>query len=215
MRWHLAAAVLGSFFACAALVPACSSGSSAPSGAASASAGKPGAPPPPAAPAAPAEVAPTAIAAASASAAQFREDDFSETDRSRDPFRSFAKVFAEESKGKVASQRDVVLKDYAIDELKLVAIVLRSDPPRAMLVDPNRVGWVVVRGQFVGRSEVVHAGGPGGVDYELNWRVDRIRDGDLVLVRDDPAHSDVPQVTRVIPLHTEAEQRVFMPTMAP
>jgi type IV pilus assembly protein PilP len=49
---------------------------------------------------------------------------------------------------------------------------------------------------------VVHAGGPGGVDYELNWRVDRIREGDLVLVREDPAHADVPPATRVIALRT-------------
>ena len=37
---------------------------------------------------------------------------------------------------------------------------------------------MVTKGQFIGRPEVVHAGGPGGVDYELNWRVDRIREGD-------------------------------------
>jgi type IV pilus assembly protein PilP len=212
MRWHPASAVLGGFFACAAIVQACSGGKPAPAPAGSASA-----PVAVAAPAArgPAAAPVTPTASASASAVQFREEDFSETERSRDPFRSFARLFADEAKGKVASQRDVVLKNYAIDELKLVAIITRADPPRAMLIDPNGVGWVVVKGQFVGRSEVVHTGGPGGVDYELNWLVDRVRDGDIVLVRDDPAHSDVPQVTRVIPLHTEAEQRLFMPTMAP
>jgi type IV pilus assembly protein PilP len=213
MKWHAAAPVLGGFFACAAIVQACSGSKPAPAPAGSASAAATVAMPAALAPAAAAPVTPTA--SASASGAQFREEDFAETERSRDPFRSFAKLFADEAKGKVVSQREVVLKNYAIDELKLVAIITRADPPRAMLIDPNNVGWVVIKGQFVGRSEVVHTGGPGGVDYELNWRVDRIRDGDIVLVRDDPAHSDVPQVTRVIPLHTEAEQRLFMPTMAP
>ena len=70
-------------------------------------------------------------------------------------------------------------------------------------MDPTGRGWIVIKGQFLGRPEIVHAGGQGGVDYELNWRVDRIRDGDIVLVREDPAHSDVQAATRVIPLRTE------------
>ena len=94
----------------------------------------------------------------------------------------------------------MLLDRYAIDELKLIGLVTRTDTPRAMLVDPSGKGWVVTKGQFIGRAEVVHAGGPGGVDYELNWRVDRIREGDLVLVREDPAHTDVPPATRVIAL---------------
>jgi type IV pilus assembly protein PilP len=212
MKSGFAAIVVGSVFACGALAQACSGGSSAPAPSGAAKAGGPG-PTPAAAPAARASASASATASASASATGFREDDFSETERSRDPFRSFAKMFAEESKGKVQSQREVVLKNYAVDELKLVAIVTKADPPRAMLVDPNKVGWVITKGQFIGRSEVVHAGGPGGVDYELNWRVDRIRDGDIVLVRDDPAHSEVQPVTRVIPLHTEAEQRLYSPTL--
>jgi type IV pilus assembly protein PilP len=148
-----------------------------------------------------------AIPAASSSASlpnpQFREEDFVETDRSRDPFRSFARAFAEQSKGRVKSQRHVLLDRYALEELKLIGLVTRTDVPRAMLVDPTGRGWVVVKGQFIGRAEVVHSGGPGGMDYELNWRVDRIRDTDIVLVREDPAHSDVPAATRVIALKTD------------
>ena len=101
---------------------------------------------------------------------EFHEDDFSETERSRDPFRSFAKLFSEQGKTRVKSQRQVLLDRYAIDELKLIGLVTRTDTPRAMLVDPTGRGWVVIKGQFFGRAEVVHAGGPGGVDYELNWR---------------------------------------------
>ncbi len=154
---------------------------------------------------------PAAVVAAPTSSvplpkADFREEDFSETDHGRDPFRSFAKLFSDQGKTRVKSQRLVLLDHFAIDDLKLIGLVTRTDTPRAMLVDPSGRGWVVTKGQFIGRAELVHAGGPGGVDYELNWRVDRIREGDLVLVREDPAHSDVPPATRVIALRAvEAE----------
>jgi type IV pilus assembly protein PilP len=133
---------------------------------------------------------------------EFREDDFAETDHSRDPFRSYAKLFSEQGKTRVRSQRQVVLDRYAVDDLKLIGLVTNTDTPRAMLVDPTGRGWVVTKGQFICRPEVVHASGPGGVDYELNWKIDRIREGDLVLVREDPAHTDVPAATRVITLRT-------------
>jgi type IV pilus assembly protein PilP len=153
-----------------------------------------------------------ALAMPSASVAlpkvDFREEDFSETDRSRDPFRSFAKLFAEQGKMRVKSQRQVLLDHYAVDDLKLIGLVTNTDTPRAMLVDPTGKGWVVTKGQFICRPEIVHASGPGGVDYELNWKIERIREGDLVLVREDPAHSDVPAATRVISLRTpEGETR--------
>jgi type IV pilus assembly protein PilP len=143
------------------------------------------------------------IASAPIPKMEFHEDDFAETERSRDPFRSFAKLFSEQGKTRVKSQRQVLLDHYAIDDLKLIGLVTRTETPRAMLVDPTGKGWVVIKGQFIGRPEVVHAGGPGGVDYELNWRVDRVREGDLVLVREDPAHSEIPAATRVIALRTE------------
>jgi type IV pilus assembly protein PilP len=169
------------------------------------------APPPPAA----TDVAPTAAApAGDAGVAQtdappgppkveFQETDFTETERSRDPFRNYATLFLEEMKGKVRSQREVILDQYAIDELKLVGIVTRIQPAKAMLVDPTGKGHVVIRGQFVGRAEIVQHGGPSGADYEINWRVDRIRDGDIVLVREDPENPDIPSATKVIPLHPE------------
>jgi type IV pilus assembly protein PilP len=133
---------------------------------------------------------------------EFQEADFNETDRSRDPFRSFSKAFIEDEKSRIQSQRDVVLDQYAIDELRLVGIVTRIAPPRAMLVDPTGRGHVVRRGQFVGRAEIVQ-GGSSGTDYEINWRVERIRESDIVLVREDPKNPDVPSATRVIPLRPE------------
>ena len=55
-------------------------------------------------------------------------------------------------------------------------------------------------------EEKTLTGGQNGADYQLNWRIDRIRDGDIVLVREDTANPSVPPATRVIPLHTESEK---------
>jgi type IV pilus assembly protein PilP len=156
-----------------------------------------------AAPSAPAKAAPDAKAAAQGRK-EFPEAEFTETERSRDPFRSFSHKFVEEAKGTVRSQREVVLAEFAVDDLKLVGIVTRIDPARAMLVDPSGKGHVVHRGDFVGRADVVQLGGQSGSTYQLNWRLDRIRDGDVVLVREDPNNPDVPAATKVIPLRPEA-----------
>ena len=158
----------------------------------------------------------TANAAASGSAAagaadpltpppkvDVQETEFMESERSRDPFRSFARSFGQETKTKVHSQREVILSQYALDELKLIGIVTRAEPAKAMLVDPTGKGFVIQRGQFVGRADVVQGPGASGAVYEINWRVDRIRPGDVVLVREDPANPDVPSATRVIPLRPD------------
>jgi type IV pilus assembly protein PilP len=134
---------------------------------------------------------------------EFAEADFTETERSRDPFRPYARKFAEEAKRSVRSQRQVLLAEYSVDDLKLIGIVTRLEPARAMLVDPTGKGHVVRRGDFVGRADVVQLAGATGASYELNWRLDRIRDGDVVLVREDPNNPDVPAATKVIPLRPE------------
>jgi type IV pilus assembly protein PilP len=134
------------------------------------------------------------------------EAEFTESERSRDPFRSFADMFKAESKGVAKSQREVVLSQFSIDELKLIGIVTRAEPAKAMLVDPGGMGHVVKRGQFVGKADIVQAAGRTGASYEINWRVDRIRDGDIVLVREDPQNPDVPSATRVIPLRPEGSE---------
>ncbi len=134
------------------------------------------------------------------------EAEFTESERSRDPFRSFADAFKEETKGAAKSQREVVLSQFAIDELKLIGIVTRLEPARAMLLDPVGTGHVVRRGQFVGKADIVQAAGRTGASYEINWRVDRIRDGDIVLIREDPSNPDVPSATRVIPLRPEGTE---------
>lgn len=137
---------------------------------------------------------------------EFLETDFTEGERSRDPFRSYAKTFVDEARSRVKSQREVILDQYSVDELRLVGIVTRIQPERALLVDPTGKGHIIQRGQFVGHAETVQ-GGSSGADYEINWRVERIRDSDIVLVRDDPTNPDVPSSTRIIPLRTDHQEQ--------
>jgi type IV pilus assembly protein PilP len=136
---------------------------------------------------------------------EYTENDFVESDRNRDPFRSFL-VQNQPVNRQALNQRKVELAQYSIDELKLVAIVQGGDKPRAMFVDPTGKGTVVYKGTFVCRPEVVHIGGSNGPEYQLNWRIDRIRDTDVVLIREDPAQPTIPPATRVIPLHPEADK---------
>lgn len=139
---------------------------------------------------------------------QYTESDFVESEGNRDPFRSYASLFDESKQQKKATnQRAVLLSQYGIDELKLAAIVMAGDYPRAMVIDPAGKGWVLKRGDFLGRSETVHVGGATGTDYQLNWRVDRVRDGDVVLVREDPAQPNVPPSTRVLAMRPEGESK--------
>jgi type IV pilus assembly protein PilP len=137
-------------------------------------------------------------------AVEFTENDFAENDHNRDPFRSYASLFIDKGE-KPKTQLAVVLPQYSIDELKLVAIVISGEYPRAMLLDPTGVGWVVKRGDYLGRPDTVHTGGTNGTDYQLNWRVDRVREGDIVLSREDRAFNQ-PAATRVIPLHPESDK---------
>ena len=138
-------------------------------------------------------------------APEYTENDFVESDRNRDPFRSFI-VQNQQVSRQALNQRKVELAQYSIDELKLVAIVQGADQPRAMFIDPSGKGTVVYKGTFICRPEVVHIGGSNGPEYQLNWRVDRIRDTDVVLIREDPAQPAIPPATRVVPLHPEQDK---------
>jgi type IV pilus assembly protein PilP len=168
--------------------------------------GTPPAPPPPP----PSRAAPVAAAAPSGlppelKGPEYTENDFVESDHNRDPFRSFL-VQNQVVNKQALNQRKVELAQYSIDELKLIAIITGGDKSSAMFVDPSGKGTVVYRGTFICRPEVVHIGGSNGPEYQLNWRVDRIRVGDVVLIREDPAQPAIPPATRIVPLHPEAEK---------
>lgn len=134
------------------------------------------------------------------------ESVFIETDENRDPFRSFLTVFAVQAlpEEEFVPRPPVVLESVSLDELRLIAIVSgEGGNPRAMLVDPEGKGWVVRRGDYVGRGERVRLGA-GQPERIINWRVVRVRPDRVILVREDPMQ-DGPPVTRVIRLYPEEE----------
>lgn len=135
---------------------------------------------------------------------EFQERDFAESDQNRDPFRSFAADLVAQNKTRITIQRKVLVDRYALEELKLVGLV-NGNPSRALLIDPTGLGWMAKVGDFVGKPELVHSGGPSGTDVPINWRVDRIRAGDVVFVREDPSHPEIPPTTRVIALRAVEE----------
>jgi type IV pilus assembly protein PilP len=138
---------------------------------------------------------------------EVQESEFAESERSRDPFRAFIANFVDEARTQTKSQREVVMEEYSLDELKLIGIVTGGVEARAMLLDPRGHGYVIKRGQFVGRAEVVQGESKGNKSYEINWRVDKVRDGDVVLIREDPKNPEIPSSTRVLSLHPEAADK--------
>ena len=145
-----------------------------------------------------------ADSAADLGPAVYSDDDFAELDiQNRDPFRSYAKAF--KAQAAAPAQRRVLLPSTSLDEMRLIAIVTGIATPRAMLTDTSQVGHVVRRGDYIGRPEVVQSGGSEGMPVTLNWRVDRIRPGSVVLTREDPTAPDKPPLTRVMPLHEGGE----------
>jgi hypothetical protein len=85
--------------------------------------------------------------------------------------------------------------------MKLMAIVSGMPRPKAMLIDSLGVGYVVERGDFVGRGKVLQASG--SVQMVLNWRVDRIRENEVVLTRADATDPSRPPLTRIITMREE------------
>jgi type IV pilus assembly protein PilP len=113
----------------------------------------------------------------------------------RDPFALAAK---EPTRPPPRDERPRKARRFDVSELKLVGLVTQTDAPRAMLVDPNGKGWVVTKGELVGRAEQ-------NGDAQTSWRVDRIRDGNLILVREDPANAKAAPETRVLAMRTEPQ----------
>jgi type IV pilus assembly protein PilP len=169
------------------------------------------APASPAAAPAPAAAAPAASAAAGAQLPPIPprdvgERDFLETSSNRDPFRSFEDLFVAkaESTANTTVQREVLVAKYALEELKVVGIIA-GNAGRVLVADPTGLGWILRVGDFVAKPEVLQSGGTGASDVAVNWRLDRIRDNDVVFVREDPSRPDVPPTTRVLSLHSEDE----------
>ena len=151
-----------------------------------------------------------AAAAAAAATAEtklevvaYKDDDFVPSIRNRDPFQSYAEKFKANAPQEM--QRRVIMSTTAIEDMKLIAIVTGLSRPKAMLVDPGGVGHVVERGDYLGRPKVIQA--TGSVSMAINWRVDRIRDNEVVLTQQDPTDQTRAALTKIIPLKDEVAQR--------
>lgn len=162
--------------------------------------------PPPVAAAASGAAALDGDAGPMAKGVDYTENDFVESDSNRDPFRGYLANPTDKTTKATPNQRKVELPEYAVDELKLIGIVQSGDGNRAMLLPPTGKGTIVRKGDYIGRAEIVHVGGANGPEYPLNWRVDKIRDGDVVLIREDPNNTAIPPATRVILLHPEQDK---------
>jgi hypothetical protein len=127
-----------------------------------------------------------------------RDEDFVESERNRDPFRSYAISSGKQGAPEPAPdpQRPVVMPDTAVEEMRLIAVVLGLSRPKAMLTAPDGVGYVVQRGDYLGKPKVLQA--TGSVPMTLNWRVDRIREHEVVLTRQDPTDASHTPMSRII-----------------
>ncbi|MFI5297317.1 MAG: hypothetical protein ACHREM_04405 [Polyangiales bacterium] len=96
------------------------------------------------------------------------------------------------------------LFSVAIADLRLEAILRVDAEDQAMVVAPNGEGYTLRRGDHLGRGEVVTRDDGTRSSYPLFWRVDRITDDDVILMRMDPLHPEIPASYRVLPLHPEA-----------
>ena len=148
----------------------------------------------------------------------YRDEDFVEADTNRDPFRVYLSLFVTRATPERV-QREVVMPETPVEDLRLIAVVTGIADARAMFLDRNGRGHTVRRGDFVGQPEVVQVGGAEGTQATLNWRVDRITctrpstargaaeaaapTCEVILTRDDPSAPNRPPLTRVIPLREQ------------
>jgi Tfp pilus assembly protein PilP len=138
----------------------------------------------------------------------FKDDDFVESERHRDPFRSFAlgpRNGGKNTEPMAENQRRVIMPETNVEDMKLIAVISGLTRPKAMLTDTHNVGYVVQRGDYVGRPKVFQT--TGSVAMTLNWRVERIRDNEVVLTRQDPSEQGRPPLSRIISMHDEMAAR--------
>lgn len=155
------------------------------------------------APAAAAAPAAEAVVPGGIAAPEYNDQDFVEIDQNRDPFRGYAAMFLPRTEEVARPQRDVVMADTPVEEMHLIAIVSGVASPSAMIEDQHGTGYTVHRGDFIGREDVVNAGGADGLPVTLNWRVDRIHGDSVILTREDPTAPNRVPLTRVIQLHPD------------
>jgi hypothetical protein len=153
--------------------------------------------------AAPASAAGAAAGKKAREALFYQDDDFVESPHRRDPFRAYTATFR--AKAPEDMQRRVVMPATSVEEMRLIALVTGTARPKAMLVDSSGVGHVVERGDYLGRPKLIQA--TGNVSMTINWRVDRIRENEVVLTQQDPADPSRVALTKILPLNEEVAAR--------
>ncbi|MBN2525911.1 MAG: hypothetical protein JXR76_05910 [Deltaproteobacteria bacterium] len=141
-------------------------------------------------------------------APKIAETDFIESIKRRDPFRPFAEVIVPKPEVRETVQREIKLEEYDIEQLRLIAIITNVGDPRAMVVPPNNEGFILRRGDYVGKPDFIDPGN-GAERIQINWKVLRIHgsgekeERGVYLVRDDPLTPAPDDVTRFMPLYPQ------------
>lgn len=143
------------------------------------------------------------------------DQSFVESPSVRDPFRRFSNRIDIIT---TTDSRAVVLPRFSLDELRLVAVVLGTDSPYAMVKDPTSAGTILRRGMYVGRQEIIRSNVEGRTDYAVHWRVARISparlrrapDGalaeipaEVVFEREDPLNPNAQVVERAVAMASQ------------
>jgi type IV pilus assembly protein PilP len=133
----------------------------------------------------------------------FQERDFQESPINRDPFRNFSEPAEVSSTTDTTNKvkAEVLVSNYALEELKIVGIVTGS-VGRVLVNDPTGLGWVLRVGDFVGHEEGGQSAS--GTTSASHWRLDRIRENDVVFIRESPDPS-TPATTRVLSMRAPDE----------
>ncbi len=152
------------------------------------------------------------------------DQDFTETDRARDPFRSFAQEWVPRDPP-VTNLPTCKLDRFNLDELRVVAVILGAGNPYAMVIDTSGNGTIVRRGECIGKPET-QTGAAEGSRIPVPWvitrivgsRVARDRDNNLteisaevVVQRDDRMNPSAPRVERSLSLAPPGEGRAPAP----
>lgn len=132
------------------------------------------------------------------------DDMFVESENNRDPFRNFGKRWRPRVTPTALPTRNVIMSNLSVDQMRLMAIISGVTAPMAMILDSTGLGHMVHRGDYIGQAEVVQMGGEDGLQMQVNWRIERIRSDEVVLVRDDP-NNPGSSVTRVLALYPEGD----------
>jgi type IV pilus assembly protein PilP len=124
-------------------------------------------------------------------------DSFKESPTNRDPFRRFKPP----TPPIIPSTRDVLAVDYSIDQLTVKGLASGE----ALIDDPSGFGWIVKVGDYVGKAESIRlSSATSGVP--TNWRVDSIRENDVVFVRENPLEgASAPPTTKTLALRSPLE----------